>query len=105
MNNSSNQFGLMVAYLLPGFIGLAGIAPFAPIVAAWLRPLNQSAASLGAPVYSVLAATTIGMIFSCFRWLFVDHILHWTGLRPPTWDDALLEERVTAFNYLVENHY
>ena len=105
MNSSTNHFGLMVAYLLPGFIGLAGIAPFAPVVAAWLRPLNQSAASLGAPVYAVLAATTIGMVVSCFRWLLIDQILHWTGVTPPTWDDALLEERVTAFNYLVENHY
>src|SRR5438105_9446240 len=105
MDTSINQFGLMVAYLLPGFIGLAGIAPFVPIVATWLRPLNQSTASLAAPVYAVLAATTIGMIVSCFRWLLIDHILHWTGVRAPTWDDTLLEERVTAFNYLVENHY
>src|SRR5206468_1446062 len=79
--------------------------PFVPTVAAWLRPLDQSAASLGAPVYAVLAATTIGMIVSCFRWLLIDHILHWAGVQAPTWDDTLLEQRVTAFNYLVENHY
>src|SRR5258708_1900175 len=105
MNASSNQFGLMVAYLLPGFIGLAGIAPFSPIVMAWLRPLNQSAASLGAPVYAVLAATTIGMIVSCFRWLLIDHINLWTGIRPPTWDDSRLQETFNAFDYLVDNHY
>ena len=105
MDSSSKQFGLMVAYLLPGFIVLAGIAPFAPLVAAWLQPLNQAQASLGAPVYAVLAATTIGMIVSCFRWLIIDHIHHWTGVRLPVWDDSRLLERVGAFNYLVDNHY
>jgi len=105
MDSSSKQFGLMVAYLLPGFIVLAGIAPFAPLVAAWLQTLNQAQASLGAPVYAVLAATTIGMIVSCFRWLIIDHIHHWTGVNPPAWDDSRLEERIDAFNYLVDNHY
>src|SRR5215207_4744554 len=103
MNSSSKQFGLMVAYVLPGFIVLAGIAPFSSSVAAWLRPLNQAEASLGAPVYAVLAATTIGMILSCFRWLLIDHIHHLTGVKPPVWNDSRLEERVGAFNYLVEN--
>src|SRR5438034_2305973 len=105
MISSSKQFGLMVAYVLPGFIVLAGIAPFAPLVAAWLQPLNQAQASLGAPVYAVLAATTIGMIVSCFRWLIIDHVHHWTGVAPPVWDDSRLSERVGAFNYLVDNHY
>jgi hypothetical protein len=105
MESSSKQFGLMVAYLLPGFIVLTGIARFAPLVAAWLQPLNQAQASLGAPVYAVLAATTIGMIVSCFRWLIIDHIHHWTGVTPPVWDDSRLSERVGAFNYLVDNHY
>ena len=104
MNSASNHFGLMVAYLLPGFIGLAGIVPFAPMVAAWLQPLDQQA-SLGPPVYAVLAATTVGMILSCFRWVLIDHVHQWTGVRPPVWDDRLLEDRVDAFNYLVDNHY
>ena len=95
----------MVAYVLPGFIVLAGIAPFSRTVAAWLQPLDQAEASLGAPLYAVLAATTIGMIVSCFRWLIIDHVHHWTGVRPPVWDDSLLSERVGAFNYLVDNHY
>jgi hypothetical protein len=105
MNLSSNQFGLMVAYLLPGFIGLIGIAPFSPLVVVWLRPLNESTSSLGAPVYAVLAATTIGMIISSFRWILIDHINLWTGVVPPTWDDSRLEDLGNAFDYLVAHHY
>src|SRR4051812_654993 len=102
---STNQFGLTVAYLLPGFVVLAGIAPFAPVVAAWLQPLNQAEASLGAPLYAVLAGITIGMIVSCLRWILIDHFHHWTGLTPPRWDDNRLPERIEAFNYIVEQHF
>jgi len=105
MNMSNNQFGLIVAYLLPGFIGLAGIAPFVPLVAAWLKPGSYAEASLGPPIYAVLAAATIGMIVSCFRWLVIDQIHHWTGVKAPVWDDSRLEDRLSAFSYLVENHY
>ena len=105
MNDTNKQFGLMVAYLLPGFIGLAGLAPFAPAVAAWLRPLDAAQAGVGPPVYAVLAATTIGMIVSCFRWLTIDQIHHLTGLTPPVWDDRRLKDRLAAFDYLVFSHY
>jgi hypothetical protein len=103
--SSNSQFGLIVAYLLPGFIGLAGIAPFVPTVGIWLRPAGYSEASLGPPVYALLAATTIGMIVSSLRWLVVDHIHQWLGLTPPRWDDRQLQTRLDAFSYLVENHY
>jgi hypothetical protein len=105
MSNSSNQFGLIVAYLLPGFIGLAGMAPLVPVVRAWLVPASYADASLGPPVYAVLAATTVGMFLSCFRWLLIDHLHQWTGVRHPRWDDSRLQEHLAAFHYLVESHY
>jgi hypothetical protein len=98
-------FGLIIAYLLPGFIGLVGIASLFPTVAVWLQPVNQSGTGLGPAVYVVLAAMAIGLITSVFRWILIDHIHHLTGLRPPNWDDSRLDDRLAAFNYLVENHY
>jgi hypothetical protein len=104
-DSSTKQFGLMVAYLLPGFVALTGLAPFAPVVAAWLQSGEQTQAGLGPPVYAVLAATTIGMVVSCFRWLIVDQIHRMTGIVPPLWDDSRLDQRLSAFDYLVESHY
>jgi len=102
---STWQFGLIVAYLLPGFIVLAGIAPLSPAVAAWLVPITQSNIGLAPTVYAVLAALTLGMIVSCFRWLLIDRIHQWTGIRRPVWDDSHLQDRLGAFKYLVEVHY
>jgi hypothetical protein len=103
--SSNNQFGLIVAYLLPGFIGLAGIAHFVPLISVWLRPTTYAEASLGPPIYVLIAATTIGMVMNALRWIVVDHVHWWTGMVPPVWDDTKLETRLDAFDYLVENHY
>jgi hypothetical protein len=99
------QFGLILAYLLPGFIGLAGIAPLAPIVGQWLAPVRDASLDIGPTVYAILAAIVVGVILSCFRWVLIDH-LHWyMGVQPPAWDDRQLQERLGSFDYLVQNHF
>jgi hypothetical protein len=105
LDTPSRQFGLLIAYLLPGFIGLAGVAAIVPPVALWLRPLDATAPGVGASLYTLLSATTVGMIVSCFRWLVIDAIHHRSGVRQPQWNDARLDQRLEAFDYLVENHY
>lgn len=100
---TSRHFGLIIAYLLPGFVALAGIAPLAPVVAGWL--IAAQTASLGTPLYTVLAATAAGMVVSCFRWLIVDQIHALTGLGAPAFNARALEQRPAAFAYLVESHY
>lgn len=103
MDTLSRQFGLIIAYLLPGFIALAGIAPLVPSVAEWLHA--DQTASFGAPVYAVLAATAAGMIVSCFRWIIVDTIHAMTGVPGPTFNARALEQNPAAFHYVVESHY
>jgi hypothetical protein len=105
MEAFSRQFGLMIAYLLPGFIGLMGLAPFVPSVSEWLQGVGWGELGLGPPIYAILAALTLGMLFSCVRWLLIDHIHHWTGIRPPALKLASLEVRLGAFHYIVENKY
>ena len=102
---SSRQFGLIVAYLLPGFIGLAGLSPLFPVVQDWLQPVEQEGVGFGPPIYALLSAIAIGMIVSCVRWLVIDHLHHWTGVKPPAWDDRALDRCLDAFNYIVEAHY
>ena len=104
-NTNSKQFGLIVAYVIPGFIGLAGFAPLFPPVARWLRPVGQGDLGLGAPLYAMLAATAVGSILSCFRWLLVDHLHQWTGVSRPVWDDSQLEDVLGGFDYLVQSHF
>lgn len=103
MDTLNRHFGLVIAYLLPGFVALIGVAPFAPLVAGWLQAGQDT--SVGAPIYAVLAATAAGMVVSCFRWLVVDRIHALTGLGSPAFNARALEERPAAFSTLVESHY
>ncbi len=104
MTTTSNwQFGLIVAYVLPGFVGLLGLAPFFPEIARWLRPVGTD--GIGAALYAVLAAAAIGLVISCFRWMILDRIHAWTGIRRPTLDDRRLNEVLEPFDYLVQNHF
>src|SRR5437870_4470894 len=105
MEISGKQFGLFIAYLLPGFVGLAGLAPLAPAVGIWLQPDAMGNPGLGPSIYALVAATAFGLVVSCFRWLIVDFLLHQTGLKRPVWKDQRLVERLDAFDYLVEHHY
>jgi len=102
---SFSNFGLLVAYVLPGFIAVAGMAPIFPTLAGWLRPVAQGDLGLGPPVYAVLGATAVGLILSCFRWVLIDHVHQWTGVKQPVWDDSQLSELLGGFDYLVQNHF
>ena len=100
----SLSFGLVVAYLLPGFIVLAGLVPIVPAIGLWLAP-NHGDAGLGPPIYALLSATTIGMILSCFRWIIVDSFLEWTGVPKPVRRFEKLTENLEAHKRLLEVHY
>lgn len=102
---SSRQFGYLIAYLLPGFIALVGLAPLFPALARWLRPVTGADFGLGPPLYAVLAATAMGLVLSCFRWTFLDTIHHATGVHRPVWNDRDLPEVLEGFDYLVQSHF
>jgi hypothetical protein len=100
--SKNRQFGVLIAYLLPGFIALAGMAPLFPVVSRWLHPVEPG---FGPPLYALLAATAIGQILSCFRWLFIDQFHRLMGVQRPEWDDSLLDDRLNGFDYLVQSHF
>jgi hypothetical protein len=103
MDILNRQFGLTIAYLLPGFIALSGLAPFVPAVGRWLN--GQETAGLGAPVYAIIAAVAAGMIASCFRWALIDTLHAATGVPPGTFNAQALEAHPAAFSVLVDSHY
>jgi hypothetical protein len=102
---SSKQFGYLIAYLLPGFIALVGVAPLFPGLARWLRPVGSGDFGLGPPLYAVLGAMAMGLVLSCFRWVFLDSIHHAMGVRRPVWNDGKLQEVLEGFDYLVQAHF
>lgn len=102
---NSNNFGLLIAYLLPGLVTLVGIAPYSETVRSWLGTPSATAPTVGGFLYVTLAAVALGMTASVIRWLILDWLHHHTGIQRPNWDFSLLQPNLGGFLMIVESHY
>ena len=100
---SARNFGLLIAYLIPGFTALCGAGVFSPAVHAWLA--GPPGPSVGGFLYVTVGSVAAGMTVSAVRWALVDSLHAVTGLRRPAWDDSKLDVKLPAFEYIVDNHY
>lgn len=99
------NFGLIIAYLIPGAVALYGVSYFVPTVHGWFGATPENSPSLGGFLYLTIAALAAGMTVSTVRWGLLDPLHHATGIKPPVLDFAELADSVDAFDYLVEIHY
>ena len=104
---TSRNFGLLIAYIIPGFVVLLGISPVSPTVQTWLSASAEPEQwpTVGGFLYVTLASVGLGMTTSAVRWFLVDRINEWTGLKRPEWDDSKLQANLAAFDLIVEQHY
>jgi hypothetical protein len=102
---SGRNFGLLIAYVVPGTVVLLGLAALSPAVQAWLLTPYSATPTVGGFLFATLASVAAGMTASAVRWATVDRLHHWTGIAKPTWDDSTLPQRLEAFEALVEAHY
>lgn len=102
---TAKNFGLAIAYLIPGFVALGGVAAVSDVVRVWLGGSAGSGPTVGGFLYVTLGSVATGMTVSALRWAIVDTIHHFTGLPRPRWSDSKLAERLRAVEHLVEVHY
>lgn len=106
MNDLIRQnFGLLIAYVLPGFVVVSGAAVIFPQIRVLLMPTLGLADGVESTAFVALATLLAGMAVSSLRWLLIDTLHHRTGLPRPVWDDAQLPEKLPAFSAIVEDHY
>jgi hypothetical protein len=101
------HFGLLIAYLLPGFVviwGISGLWPVAPIC-----PSDSEACatipSLVGFFNTTLGAITAGMVVSAIRFIMVDTANHLTGLKRPQVDGYVLQQNLGAVDTVIDHHY
>ena len=102
---SERNFGLVIAYVLPGFVGLWGISYFSPTVDLWLRTPQLGTPNIAGFCYATLASLAVGLTVSAVRWAIIDTIHHATGIAPPPWRFARFDDKLQGFMVLVESHY
>ena len=102
---SNENFGLVIAYILPGFVALWGVSYFSPTVESWITASQQGAPSVAGFMYVTLASLGTGLTVSGVRWLIIDSIHHLTGLTRPAWRFGNLDDKLQGFLTLNEGHY
>lgn len=100
-----NDFGLVIAYVLPGFVAPWGTADIAPPLRAWLGTAPENAPTIAGFLFISVGAVAAGLTVSTVRWLVIDTLHHRTGIRAPQWDFASFERNVVAYGVLTEIHY
>ncbi|MFI4893588.1 MAG: hypothetical protein ACIAQ0_09180 [Phycisphaerales bacterium JB058] len=104
-DSTTRNFGLLIAYITPGFVGLWGASFVVPDLRELLLGSTPEGPSLGGFLYVTVGSIAAGMLANAVRWAVLDTAHHLTGLKPPRWNDAALHDRVSAYEWLVENHY
>ena len=102
---TTKNFGLLIAYVLPGLTILWGISFFYEPVHIWLYTAPENAPTVSGFLYVTLAAVAAGMTASTVRWLLIDGMHHVTGLRRPALDFSRFQNHIEAYDILTEVHY
>jgi hypothetical protein len=102
---TNDNFGPLIAYLVPGATVLAGLSNFSPTLKGWFAVGPSESPSIGGFLFLTVAAIAVGMTVSAIRWATVDTLHEWTGLAIPSLNFSLLGTNVDAFVLLIEIHY
>jgi len=102
---SNDNFGPLIAYLVPGATALLGLSQFSPELESLFRATPPNAPTIGGFLYLTAASLAMGMTLSAVRWLLLDHIHNLTGIPMPRLDFSRLGSKVDALGLLIEIHY
>ena len=101
------SFGLIIAYLLPGLIGLYGMSFWFPRIGAAFDTFLTSESNVGLFFLIVLSALAVGMLIHGIRWIVVEVWCSTPNLRldPELFAKLAGERKLPAFRTAVDEIY
>lgn len=107
---TEKNFGVIIAFWIPGFLFLWGLSYSLPSVATSLATSNGSnAPTVGGFLYATLASLAVGLVINAVRWALVQEFLLYrvTRLRRVRINYGNLTNKnvLAAFNGAIENNY
>jgi hypothetical protein len=107
MKEVTDNFGVVIAFWLPGFVLLWGLSYSSEDIAKLLAKASGTGSSeVGGFLYVSLVSLSLGMIVSAVRWLIVDQLINcMTTLPVANFANLKNENVLAAFQGVVAAHY
>lgn len=104
---TATSFGLIVAYLLPGLVGLYGLSFWFPPIAATFATFLTAESSVGLFFLVVLASLAVGMLAHGIRWIVFEVWCSGTDqrLEASLFANLAGERKLAAFRTAVDEIY
>jgi hypothetical protein len=103
---SDKNFGVIIAFWLPGSILLWGLSYSNADIATWLAKSSGETPSIGGFLYATIASLALGLIISAVRWLTIDTLLRCVTHLPAIDFSKLKDKDIfVLFQGIVDNHY
>lgn len=99
------NFGLLIAYVVPGFLGLYAISGYAPPIADLLGGPSHIPAG-GALFPLLVLSLASGMVINSIAWGLVRPLIEFTGVRRPKLDySKLRQETMEVYKETIEQAF
>lgn len=102
---TQQNLGIVIAYLMPGFLCLWPLGGYSPDVRAWLTGPEDSGPTVAGFCYVTLASLALGLLTNMTRAVLLDPIHHRTGIRKREWTYQTLQQNLAAIEFLVSNQF
>jgi hypothetical protein len=103
---TSTSFGLLIAFLLPGVLGLLGLAFWLPVPRQLFRTFLTAQSNVGLFLLVILVSLIIGLMVAAIRGLVFEHwVCRRDRLAPTDFARLAAEARLVAFRAAVDEHY
>ena len=101
---TEQNFGILIAYVLPGWIALLGVGEFSPDIRMWLGTANRET-TIGGFLYSTMSAVALGLVLNTVRQAAVESTSKWCRPMNLSRDYRVLHDRIEAVDFLVLNQF
>lgn len=110
---NDTNFGILIGFVVPGFLLYLGIWPWFPALLEWLSwSTTDFGTTIAGGVYALLASLGFGVVVSGLRYFVVDKSLqtlysrgYRIGVDRPNLNWVELVGKETAFNMAVQSYY
>lgn len=102
---TSTSFGYLIAFLLPGVLGLYALSYWSPKAGALLQPILRADTTVGPSVVFLLLAVGMGLCLSAGRFFVLEKGLYRKTLLSDTLHKQLEPEKLALLTAYAEGHY